>query len=130
MSTDDLTGRPVYFLGCGNDRVGHFWWAPGHWGKCLRGKEALGLPWDNIDGQHTPKKTHYEKQGAAALVHTDGWTILAFCDRSVDSRPGSNANFVAPGTLSFEEICDLADQYFPKVWARFTYPITRVSEVP
>ncbi len=116
---------PVYFFGCENKQGGHYWWTP-DMARYFDG-EKIGAPWKHIDGQHTPKGKHYEQQGHAALVHDRDWTILAFVDRSVDTRPGSNANVVAPGTHSFDEMCALAQEHFPEIWARFTFPIILVS---
>lgn len=66
-----------------------------------------------------------ETQGVASLVHVEGWTILAFWDRSVDTRHGSNSSFVLPGTLTFEEAKELSMLKFPWVWSRLRFPVTR-----
>lgn len=122
--TESKLRHPCYFFGCENHTTGHFWKSPGF--GHIRDGLAIGAPWKHIDGRYTPSDCAPE--GEANLIHDHDWTILAFCDRSVDSRAGSNANFVAPGTHSFEEMCELAKRYFPHIWGRFNYPIVLVSK--
>jgi hypothetical protein len=64
-----------------------------------------------------------EKEGAANVAYVDGYTILAFWDRSVDKRGKSNSAFIEKGTFTFEEMIVKAKQEFPKVWARFTFEV-------
>ncbi len=54
------------------------------------------------------------------LVHVQGWTALAFWDRSSDRRGGSNSAILAAGTLDFEAMVAIAADNFPSVWARIT----------
>lgn len=46
------------------------------------------------------------------------WTIIAFNDRSGDSRPGSNSAFIARGEHSFNDMKNIARIQFPTVWKR------------
>lgn len=64
-----------------------------------------------------------EHEGEALLHHVNGWTVLAFWDRSVDKRGGCNSNFVERGTLTFEEMCTIAQAQFPSVWARYPFKV-------
>ena len=83
-----------------------------------------------LDGGYAPKlaKTggHLSDQpeGEAALHHVRGWTILAFWDRSGDSRGNSNSAFVIRGELDFDEAVAASRQAFPGIWARFTFAVT------
>lgn len=51
--------------------------------------------------------------GVARLHHRNGWTMLSCWDRSVDSRPGSNANFMIEGKHDFETMLALVAETFP-----------------
>ena len=46
------------------------------------------------------------------------WTILAFSDRSGDSRPGSNSAFVAKGVYAFRDMLNIARVHYPSLWTR------------
>ncbi len=109
---------------------------PGHYFHATDGRVSvagtrLGLPWAYIDGEyapttHAPRLGRFQSeapQGAAALVHRAGWTILAFWDRSGDSRPRSNSAFLAPGTHDFATMVALSREAWPQVWARFTFEV-------
>lgn len=79
------------------------------------------LPWKKIDGVLVPGKR--ETEGHIALWHKEGWTCIAFWDRSVDKRNGSNSAFFAHGDFSFDDMKRLAEINFPDVWNRFKFPI-------
>lgn len=58
-------------------------------------------------------------EGLARLHHKDGWTAIAYWDRSSkDTRYGCNTAFVAEGTHSFDRMLALARHHFPHVIAR------------
>lgn len=58
-------------------------------------------------------------EGLARLHHKDGWTAVAYWDRSSkDTRYGCNTAFVAEGLHSFDRMLDLARHHFPHVIAR------------
>lgn len=59
-----------------------------------------------------------EVQGVAWLHHVEGWTVVAWWDRSEDDRHGSNAVFLAPGEHAFGEMLDLARKAFPREMER------------
>jgi len=63
-------------------------------------------------------------QGHARLTHHNGWTILAFWDRTGDSRGNSNSAFLEQGEHSFDEMVAKAKATFPKIWERFTFEVT------
>ena len=70
-----------------------------------------------------------QAEGKAALHYKGGWTALAFWDRSVDSRPGSNSVFLAEGTHQFEDMVVLAQQSFPSIMQRFKFKIEKSGEL-
>ena len=115
---------PVYYFGCW-DQPGHYLHEPG--GRVVY-PEAVGpfvgggaygshLP---LDGTFTPGpySLHIEDDTAVALTHIRGWTVLAMWDRSVDTRGGCNAAFIAEGSLTGAEMWALARQHFPQIVAR------------
>lgn len=78
-----------------------------------------------FDGVYPPQDISTE--GVARCIEDGRFTFLAFWDRSVDHRPGSNAAFIEGGSHSFDEMIELAKQEFPSVMARFKFPITEYN---
>jgi hypothetical protein len=115
----------VFYFGCYDDKGHH-----------MRAAEGLGLrysreefdfvrtnPWGyGVEGGLCPQKAG-EVQGESLVHHKDGWTALSFWDRSIDTRPGCNSNFLAEGTHSFAEMVALAKKHFPTVINRFTFEV-------
>jgi len=67
---------------------------------------------------------HTEENGIAEIHHLFGkFTVLAFWDNSIDSRPGSNSQFFLPNILSFDTALFQAMQSFNEVFMRFTFPV-------
>lgn len=62
-------------------------------------------------------------QGQAALVRVNGWTVLAYWDRSGDSRPNSNSAFAAKGDHSFDDMIAAAEDQYPWVFERQTFDV-------
>lgn len=113
----------MIYYGCIGD-TGHFFWGPGgvRLGVEHPFSRLFGTPEDLVP--NCPR----DIQGLAALVHQKGWTVLAFCDRSVDRRPGSVSAFGAEGTHSFDEMVAQARSLFPSVWARFRFEVTLAED--
>jgi hypothetical protein len=108
----------IFYFGC----VGQ----PGHylWSENLRHVyEPHECPWRDfeLDGKLCPKGI--EHQGVAKLTYKEGWTALAFWDRTVDKRGGCNSAFLLNGTLTFEQACQTAKHLMPSIWNRFPYGI-------
>lgn len=82
--------------------------------------------YDGVHGKQTVPHwdTNDQEQGLGRLHHVAGWTVLAFWDRSGDTRGSSNSAFLAEGELSFEEMRDLAQEHFPSIWTRITNAFT------
>lgn len=106
----------VAYFGCW-DQAGHYLHTAD--GKC-RGYESVG-PWcarnlddpDRWHGKGTPQRL-----GVETLHHEQGWTLLCMWDRSVDTRPGSHAIFLAEGTHDARQMWAFAREYFPTVFER------------
>lgn len=125
--------RVVTYLGCW-DRSGHYLHTyegrPVGWDS----RDWLPFPYEQLDGgrfqpfrvidsswTERSGQVHYkgpQDEGVGRLTIVDGWTILGFWDRSVDTRGGSCGAFVAIGVHDFEEMKWLAAGYFPKIAAR------------
>lgn len=119
-----MSERKVYYFGC-IDRPGHYMHSPGPYSleKARADYRFMDTnPWGNkIDCGLCPPGD--ETEGRALVHHKDGWTALSFWDRSIDRRGKCNSNFLAEGTFTFAEMVELARRHFPKVMARFQFPI-------
>jgi len=81
-------------------------------------------PWGMFtDGTLCPDLKGYQTEGVAALHHKDGWTALAFWDRSGDKRFNSNSAFFTQGEYTFEEMLAIAKERFGGVFARIKFQI-------
>ena len=105
----------AYFYGC----------AVAHGGHRMHPHDGGPWPWPEIDGNFAPgavphgrTPTDLQDEHRARLYHRDGWTMISFWDRSVDSRYNSNGNFIIEGVHDFAGACELAKAVFPIVWER------------
>jgi hypothetical protein len=108
---------PLYF-GCYRE-PGHWLWAPGMEPVA----EAVeGLPWSlaQLDGDLAPPRA---RAGVAAVHRQDGWTAVAFWDRSIDRRPGANSVFLIPEELHFDTAMRRAHDAFPEVFAQLGFVV-------
>jgi hypothetical protein len=76
-----------------------------------------------LDGVFAPKGID-EKEGVAVLAKLEGFTVLAFWDRSADERFASNSAFLSRQSQTFDEILAEAKQKFPQIFDRFDFEIT------
>ncbi len=84
-------------------------------------------PWGiGVDGDLCPDNKQI--QGQACVHHKDGWTALAFWDRSIDSNPGSISVFILSGTHDFSIMVEKFKRLYPAIVGRFTFPITLYKE--
>ena len=119
----------MYFFGC--------WGEPGHYlfnprggmtphatlPPQIRGRIDGGFCRAAPPGERWDGKKAYEAEGLALLHHVEGWTILAFWDRSGDQRWGSHSTYLAKGEHDFAEMVRLAREAFPAVWARYGFEV-------
>lgn len=86
-------------------------------------------PWGTkLDGGLCPEKEFpdrfLDKHEYIKVHRLDGWTAVAFWDRSGDTRPGSNTVFlVRCQTAAVEDILKWSRIQWPEVWARPGFPI-------
>lgn len=109
----------IYF-GCKNE-AGHYCWD--ETGKRLFRHENLFLL--NHDTKLAPQNDKTESR--AILHHYPDFTVLAYWDYKVDSRPGSNSMFLTNGKKSPQEIIDEIKTSFPDIWERS--PATIIEEI-
>lgn len=131
-----MTEPGAYYFGCtrgiNSREAGHFFYDTNLRSVGLS-STRLGLPWEHVDGVLAPRL--YEgryapecPQGEAALHHKDGWTALAFWDRTGDSRGNSSSTFFFEGTLDYQEALARARVLFPAVLDRFEAGGLRVTK--
>lgn len=120
----------AYYFGC-IGHPGHYWWRRDRcdWGI----PKIVGPNIDpRIDAGFCPgtsrdlkpwQRTRPEVEGEAAMHHIDGWTVLAFWDRSVDRRGACNSNFVARGEHDFDAMLAIAREQFPHVMGRLSFEV-------
>lgn len=114
----------VLYFGCIGE-AGHYLW--NHRGRQTTDWASI-QPWgEEVDGGLAPQDNG-ERQGEALLHHKGGWTAIAFWDRSVDSRPGSNSAFLVDREVGFDVAVTLAKTNFPAVWARFGFEVRQKGE--
>lgn len=119
-----MTPSPHYqmlYFGClAPGRAGHFLLSAHGSMSYYRleniGPKALKM----LDGGFLPRDA---KPGLIYRSVLPGWTIIAQIDNSVDTRPGSNAEFIAPGEYSLEEMVTMARETFPVIVARLGWEV-------
>jgi hypothetical protein len=89
------------------------------------------IPWSyGIDGKVLEKaKIPDDPNGQILHVQRDGWTAIAFWDRSGDARRGSNSAFIANALLKPEELLVLAREQWPEVFERKGFPELRLVTI-
>ena len=120
-----MSNAVYYWFGCG-DETGHYlysvkrsidWKTETPWGG-----------WKDLDGVLAPKGDSKDVLGIATLTHKDGWTALAFWDRSQDPRRGSNVVFLANCELDFKQAVVACSVRFPRWAARAKVMALRLHE--
>ena len=126
------------------DRAGHYLVGVG--GSYVRNEDRV-TPWTpgQLDGGLQPHFKECErkrpgaspdrycscssgKQGLALLHHKDGWTALAFWDRSVDTRGACCSVYIAKGINTFDEMVAIAKTHFKYRWDKQKFEVTEFRE--
>ena len=119
-SPPPVVSEPYYFGA--HKKVGHYAW----------NRSLFMLVWENPagawlrdhDGVLPPQGNQHQ-----GLIRFRKWAeggarcVVAFWDRSVDSRAGSHSTFLLPGDLTPSEALAAAREAFPDVFARFQFEI-------
>lgn len=86
-----------------------------------------GQPWGlAIDGSLAPLGRN-QAQGEALLHHRDGWTAIAFWDRTGDRRMNSNSVFLVNEIVTFDELVDRARREWPDLFNRFDFEVSQIE---
>lgn len=86
-------------------------------------------PWALTDLDRAPGPTCLwcpdgnQEEGRGRLYHREGWTLLAFPDRTCDSRMNSFSAFIVDQTLTSDEMVTLASEEFDSIWSRFKFSV-------
>lgn len=112
-----------YYFGCWGEPGHYLWTTSGNRVSCIN--NATPWDWSALDCGLCPGGIQVE--GHAALHRKDGWTALAFWDRSIDTRPNSNSVFIAEGVHTAEEMGRISSVAFPRIWARFYFQVKVVE---
>lgn len=80
------------------------------------GTFARLVPWTREEAKY-PKREE-QPEGRAFMHFLCGWTIVAWWDRSEDTRGGCSAAFFAEGRRPFARMMALAREHFPREMAR------------
>ena len=111
-----------YYFGChSKEDIGHFFFSPGMRRSKRHDVDEL-VPWGyGVDSKDFMDPQQIE--GRAVLKRKDGWTALAFADRSADSRGNSKSVFLFDCLLDFHGALARAKEQFPEVFDRFAFAI-------
>jgi hypothetical protein len=127
-----------FYFGCGPDDIGHYFWQPGpyrHGDRMLH--EGRGQPWSfTVDGGMQPLTTGVRRsaagsadqvEGACALHRKDGWTAIAWWDRSKDRRGNSCSVYAQRGEHDFAAMVAAFRESFPWAAKRMGFELVEVA---
>jgi len=112
----------MYFFG--NIKEGE---SSGHFLHDEKGKQYSSFGTDNptpwsmveLDTRLAPKTDKMQEHGKASIHYKNGWTAIAFWDRTGDKRYASNSVFLCNEVLMFNGMLAKAEEAFPKIFARY-----------
>lgn len=127
-----LQGKLDHDLWCSEtERLDPFW-IDGVWQ--FENKRRVTLPWTYLDAALCPGKRSFgdgdvvgdvhpdnQHEGAYSLHHAEGWTALAWWDRSGRKGYWSNAAIIAKGHHSAATMLERGRAAFPETFSRMTY---------
>lgn len=123
------TMKPRMFYFGPWDVAGHYMRSDNYPPQDLKESRAIshftaGNPWGyRIDGGLCPDTG----EGLALLHQKDGWTVLSFRDYTVDIRFGSNSNYLAEGTFTFEQMVEMAKTRFAYRWNMMKFEVKLIE---
>lgn len=121
MTADPRVYQMAYY-GCGPLEKGHYWWQ--EW-RMSRAEIATLPAWvsEEADGGLQPETQSRQQEGVVRVHRADGWTALAWWDRSMDSRPNSCSVLAIKADMTFEEALGWGRQAFPWVFERMKFQL-------
>jgi hypothetical protein len=69
------------------------------------------------------RRPEQEIEGEALVHHKDGWTALAFWDRTVDKRGACCSVYLAEGIFTFEQMVEMAKERFSHRWNKMNFEV-------
>lgn len=111
----------ILYFGCKTGQPGHHlfhseWWQPNQYDQKHRRLDG-GWTSHMLDGVYAPRDPR-EPQGKYAAHFVHGWTVVAWWDRSVDTRFKCNSAFLVEGLHAPAAAIEHAAKAFPSVIAR------------
>lgn len=119
----ELTFPEMLFFGAVK-QAGHYLWRSGGFSASRAFEKALPFHFHFLDAGMLPEGVP-QVEGAAGYCMINGWTVVSFWDRSVDSRMGSNSAFIYPDERSFEEMIAISNVQLPWFWSRVKFEVVR-----
>jgi hypothetical protein len=110
----------LLFHGC-YKQVGHFLFNEDGSRVWYSQTKSLGFSSYILDGALLPNDE--TREGVCYLSCINGWTIVAFNDRSVDSRPASNACFLYEENVPFSIVLTEARSRMKWFFDRINYDL-------
>ena len=122
MSQQNACELTVMYFGCLR-QSGHYLWHPTK-GCVTRLDKAQ--PWGHrIDGGITKDSKERENLGVVQSAKLNGWTLVTWADRSVDSRHGSHSTFIVEADVTPDRLIEMAREQWPQVFSRPGFPLVR-----
>lgn len=117
-----------YYFGCVGQKGHHFY--DENLKKVFPYQMPKEFPFNpsRVDGVFLPH-THRSDQGVANHFVVAGWTVINFCDYSVDDRGGSHSLFFIKRECDFDESIDLIKQQFPTIFKRFNFEVVKFKAI-
>ena len=110
----------LWYFGCGPRDSGHYWWSAG--GDTVRGGPPNCPYAAAIDSGLCPARS--EAEGVYRVSRCDNWVVIAWWDRSQDTRPGSNSAIVlALSGIGIDRVLEMARRDFPWVFSRMKFEL-------
>jgi hypothetical protein len=125
----------AYYFGCW-EHSGHYWRSPNGYTdeRKIEARIPEALRHGRVDSTFCPgyagpygRRSCPEVEGEAAIHLIEGWTVLAWWDRSVDSRPACNSALVVRGDHSFTTMLEVAKAQMPELLKRQRFPVRLVA---
>lgn len=110
-----------FYFGC-QGSVGHYLWSVHGGYVSAAGEKSIPFDWRKLDGGFIADSNKWVN-GHATLTVVDGHTVLSFPDNSIDSRPASHSTFIAGGVFDFDQMVELSQRDFDRVWRRFEFDV-------
>ncbi len=125
-----MTEPVMLYYGCW-DEPGHFMFTESGYKVSYKEQDRC-TPWkvDDLDTGAKLQSVHIQqREGKALLHHKDGWTVLSFWDRSIDTRFGSHSNYIAKGAFTFEQMVAMANIRFLSRWSKMQFPVVKAPKM-